>query len=121
MIINSGGDSYRKGKLTLLWSGGNSDPVAFAAQTISLDLRGYDTLYIVSVVSTTTKVMTTNVIMNDSDISHLIGLNSGAHTYARTVTLTDEGITFSTGQTMYNGAVSASSNLYVIPIAIYGY
>lgn len=124
MIINTGGDSRKNRELQLLWT--NPDAYAeklnaMASQTLDLDATGYETLYIVTVLSTDVKFIKTDVVMPGIAPQQTIGYNNGTTTYVRTVTITDAKLNIGSAYKMANASPTAVDNKYVIPMYIYGY
>ena len=124
MIINTGGDSRKNRELQLLWI--NPDAYAeklkaMASQTLDFNVTGYETLYIVTVLSTDVKFIKTDVVMPGIATQQTVGYNNGTTTYVRTVTITDEKLTIGSAYKMANASPTAVDNKYVIPMYIYGY
>jgi hypothetical protein len=116
-----------KTKMTLLWTNPNSSSAAFSAQTISLDLSGYDLVYFL-----------VRVYVNDSNVvsktftstcpvgigQHLLSCNSYYDTGVngvRQVGVSTTGISVSSGK-LWNpyGNQRDNNNYCAIPYKIYG-
>lgn len=114
---------------TLLWT--NPSPLSsagFAAQTLSLDLSKYEGVLIESLINTNSTLdgFRMPVYVPKDGVQKYVeagqlkvvppASNFGATIYSRLVTVTDSGITFSTG---YAGP-STTNNTACIPYRIYG-
>ena len=105
------------GGWTSLWT--NSSPSSdFAAQTIPLDLSGWNLIAVLA--KTTTSGNTTSVFLaavGTGSILSVPNLGSTQYFYKRTMDVQTTGVTFSTGYRNTSGTSGAS---YCIPTAIYG-
>ena len=105
------------GGWTSLWT--NSAPSSdFAAQTIPLDLSGWNLIAVLA--KTTTSGNTTSVFLaavGTGSILSVPNLGSTQYFYKRTMDVQTTGVTFSTGYRNTSGTSGAS---YCIPTAIYG-
>ena len=112
--VPGGGGS---GGWTSLWT--NSSPSSdFAAQTIPLDLSGWNLIAVLA--KTTTSGNTTSVFLaavGTGSILSVPNLGSTQYFYKRTMDVQTTGVTFSTGYRNTSGTSGAS---YCIPTAIYG-
>ena len=125
MRYGSGRDSYGKsgsygdsGLFHLVWE--NPNPTSsFAAQTIDVDLTDYDWFAIETRWSTSSDLVIPLCIYKVDESRHIISLSNDAsnRTGGRqfTYSISNQSISFEGGY--YNGS---SSNVNVIPIAIYG-
>ena len=103
------------GAVTKLWE--NASPTsAFAAQTISLDLSGYDAISIYYKNKTNGSAPQSTGVVPIGDSVILYYMTSDALSQRRTATISDSGVTFTTG---YSG--SSESTACAIPVIIYGY
>ena len=107
---------------TLLWT--NPNPTSnFAAQTILLDLNGYDAVDVVTVVSRSSGKMGSYRIFFGAPVSQgLLFLGDDATKHARNLTLYTDGITFQNGyyQYMTSGSSKTTDAGQAIPYKIYG-
>ena len=105
------------GSWTSLWT--NSAPSSdFSAQTVPLDLSGWNLIAILA--KTTTTGNTTSVFLaavGTGSILSVPNLGSTQYFYKRTMDVQTTGVTFSTGYRNTSGTSGAS---YCIPVAIYG-
>ena len=105
------------GSWTELWT--NSSPSSdFAAQTIPLDLSGWNLIAVLA--KTTTSGNTTSVFLaavGTGSILSVPNLGSTQYFYKRTMDVQTTGVTFSTG---YRNTTGTSGASYCIPTAIYG-
>ena len=105
------------GSWTSLWT--NSAPSSdFAAQTVPLDLSGWNLIAILA--KTTTTGNTTSVFLaavGTGSILSVPNLGSTQYFYKRTMDVQTTGVTFSTG---YRNTTGTSGASYCIPVAIYG-
>lgn len=105
----------------LLWE--NASPTSeFAAQTISLDLSGYDAFLIVSNwASNTVRLFAQICFLGENGVYRINGSTSNARFYAasRVATIAANGITF-TAATEATASTSSSTDGSVIPYKIYG-
>lgn len=115
------------GFMTLLWT--NASPTSnFAAQTVSLDLSGYDAVFVISNLMTTGENNTgvfvrkglateTNIVMYGAIVAA-----SAMTVQRRGVTATDTGVVFSDAKLKAATSTSAGSkeNSRCIPLYIYG-
>ena len=106
----------------LLWT--NPNPISnFAAQTISLDLSGYDAVDVVAVASRASGKMGTCRIYFDAPVAQgLYLLGDDATKHARDLTLYSDRITFQNGyyQYMASGSSKTTDSGQAIPYKIYG-
>lgn len=115
---SGGGGSGGGITMTPLWN--NPSPTAaFAAQTVSLDLSGYDAVIILCVTDRTTSPLRhfmSNIMLVDGNNWSLWGVGGAStYTYNRMVDVLTTGLTFSTGYR--NGSASTDR---CVPITIYG-
>ena len=105
------------GSWTSLWT--NSAPSSdFSAQTVPLDLSGWNLIAILA--KTTTTGNTTSVFLaavGTGSILSVPNLGSTQYFYKRTMDVQTTGVTFSTG---YRNTTGTSGASYCIPVAIYG-
>lgn len=106
----------------LLWT--NPNPTSnFAAQTISLDLSGYDAVDVVAVVSRTSGRMGMCRLFVGAPVDQSLAvLGDDATKHARDLTLYSDGITFQNGyyQYMASGSSKTTDAGQAIPYKIYG-
>ena len=115
---NAGGRGGNSSLFTLLWS--NPSPTSsFAAQTININLNAYSWFAIETRWSTSSDLVIPLCFYKVDESRHIISLSNDAsnRTGGRqfTYSISNQSITFEGGY--YNGS---SSNVNVIPIAIYG-
>lgn len=110
--------------MKLLWS--NASPTSgFAAQTISLDLSGYDFVAIQHRWGTTVEDYHFSIV-GKSKKTHLKQLENASYANviltSRGVTVTNTGVTFEAGysKTIYSSSSGGSQATSLIPVAIYG-
>lgn len=111
----SSGGGYRR---DLLWT--NPSPTAsFAAQTVSLDLSGYDEVEIVSVRSTTSTIYGCDTIKKQYSPGSVSVLGNAANVQPvyRSVQVSDTGVTFTTG---YLSGNTGNNAVWAVPVAIFG-
>lgn len=112
----SGGGSGGGITMSLIWT--NPNPTAtFAAQTVSLDLSGYDAIGIIPLFSTSVQYPAfMQIYINTPSTVVLNTYASDSNRQGgRTVTISSNGLQFSAGN--YNGS---ASNGNIIPYKIYG-
>lgn len=109
LAIASGG-----AKMDLLWTNPNST-ASFDAQTLALDLSGYSLLVFV-LRDFTGRIYYNADIAIKSSYPQWINAQFSDYHYERQVTITDSGITFSTG---YRNMASFGGTVCV-PVEIYG-
>ena len=125
MIINASGYDEGRPKLTLLWTNPNPTAEFKANQVAEFDRGDYSVLYIACLASDKYQYLTTTPVINDANIvGQTVRCRAGMTAGSRTITLSDNGIIFSTGtyeSCATNGSLSASTGTkYVIPYKIYG-
>ena len=106
------------GSWTSLWT--NSAPSSdFSAQTVPLDLSGWNLIAILGKTSTSGTAYNITFIMPNGDtfIMTVGNATSTQYFYKRTVSADANGVTFSTG---YRNTTGTSGASYCIPVAIYG-
>lgn len=110
----SGGGSGGGITMSLLWT--NPSPTSnFAAQTVSLDLSGFDAVMVVMKLKKDLIYVSWNFgFIGDTAIMSIKG-NATGTMYGRTAEINAQGIVFGTGY-----SASTSSNEYGIPAKIYG-
>lgn len=105
----------------LLWT--NPDTAsAFSAQTVSLDLSGYDAVYI-PMVYTSGYVYAAPIILTDGIASFIRFPSNSGNTLrylSRSVTASSSGVSFTECTRYQQGSSSTTSNADLIPKAIYG-
>jgi hypothetical protein len=101
---------------TLLWTN-NSPTSSFGAQSVSIDLSDYQGVDIVWRWSTSDTGMFRQSF--DKDTSSMIFSMANTRTY-RELTVSDSGVTFTTGYYAAYNASAATSAYYAIPVKIYG-
>lgn len=99
---------------TLLWT--NASPTSsFAAQTVSLDLSGYDAVLVTSCLATTATNQDNAMLVMVGDSARLCGTDNANNAFNRDLTVLSSGVQFYTGQTG-----TSSQNGSRIPLKIYG-
>lgn len=109
----TGGSSGGGVTCDLLWTNPNPDS-NFSAQTVTLDLSGYDAVLVVVRLVATTQYHNTNICMVGLT-AILNGVDTGGARYARTADVTTTGIVF--GQGYASGTANARN---AVPENIYG-
>lgn len=101
--------------MTLLWT--NPDPTSsFAAQTVSVDLSGYDAIEIVGTGGVQTPRLFINKMLVDGNNWAMFSVSgASSYYYNRHVDVLTTGLTFSTG---YRNGTAGTG--YCIPLKIYG-
>lgn len=112
--INGGGGGGGGVTVTLVWT--NPNPTSnFAAQTLSLDLSGYDAVAIVSrQAGNTDRVSWDFALIGETIVTQVKNMAS-ATIYGRSAEATSSGIVFGNG---YAGSTAGATN--AIPVKIYG-
>lgn len=117
-------------KINLLWT--NSAPTNFSAQTISLDLSQYDMVKIVCspwgsnnewyttdiFVGTDSRLMFLKIL--DTQYNDQTGTAQVINGTDRAVSVSTTGVTFGTGQMIYDGRFYKNWDSRAIPVKIYG-
>lgn len=111
--------------MKLLWE--NPDPTAeFAAQTIALDLSGYDDLYVIYDWAVGNNYLYSQLVPIDDGRYCLSGAypsgtaSEGSASIVRQVTFGNSGIVFSDAGMGYTGSGRTTRNNMCIPLKIYG-
>ena len=99
----------------LLWTNASSSS-SFAAQTVSLDLSGYDIILIIGVFSANYNTVLAPVFSTVGEKGQLIFVGQNGKVGSRDMTVTATGVQFDVG---YYDATS-DKNAYAIPLKIYG-
>ena len=122
-LTSTSSGEYKK----LLWS--NNSSGSFAAQTISLDLAGYDCVEVWFYTSSDSDPLLTNVITlevgqkNRAAIIHSLGAaGTNENTGSRQVVINSNGVVFSdyTYKNRRSGGTLTTANEFAIPYKIYG-
>lgn len=101
--------------MTLLWTNVD-DESAFAAQTLSLSLGGYDAVLIKFKLSASGTIYANTIgFVGEQTTLYSSNASTTSYTYKRYATVTTSDITFSTG---YRGTTAGTS--YAIPCEVYG-
>ena len=105
-------------KIDLLWT--NQSPgTSFAAQTVVLDLAGYDFVMVLAATGTTAVNAETFIALVDDGASYNIFLRnyntSTQYNYLRRFTVDNSGVTFASGL-----RDTTENNTYAIPQKIFG-
>lgn len=101
--------------MTLLWTNVD-DESAFAAQTLSLNIGGYDAVLIKFKLATNVSTYANTIgFVGERTTLYSSNASTTSYTYKRYATITTSDITFSTG---YRGATAGTS--YAIPCEVYG-
>ena len=124
MLINTCDYSDNASAITLLWE--NPSPTTtFAAQTINLDLSGYEMMYVLHMAATDYQYLSITPLINDPDIGeqHIMSY-AGTTISERGASVTDSGIVFTSGTYIKSSSSGTLSNGtgtgYAIPYRIYG-
>lgn len=101
--------------MTLLWTNVD-DESAFAAQTLSLNIGGYDAVLIKFKLAANVSTYANTIgFVGERTTLYSSNASTTSYTYKRYATVTTSDITFSTG---YRGATAGTS--YAIPCEVYG-
>ena len=101
--------------MTLLWTNVD-DESAFAAQTLSLNIGGYDAVLIKFKLAANVSTYANTIgFVGERTTLYSSNASTTSYTYKRYATITTSDITFSTG---YRGATAGTS--YAIPCEVYG-
>lgn len=101
--------------MTLLWTNVD-DESAFAAQTLSLNIGGYDAVLIKFKLATNVSTYANTIgFVGEQTTLYSSNASTTSYTYKRYATVTTSDITFSTG---YRGTTAGTS--YAIPCEVYG-
>ena len=101
--------------MTLLWTNVD-DESAFAAQTLSLSLGGYDAVLIKFKLTASGSIYANTIgFVGEQTTLYSSNASTTSYTYKRYATVTTSDITFSTG---YRGTTAGTS--YAIPCEVYG-
>lgn len=119
MRYGSGDNGNRSTGVTmkLLWTNPNPDS-NFAAQTVSVNLSGYDFFAIVPIFSVASpNIIPMQVFTCDDSTSHVLAITarSNSNNGGRLITFSTSGLTFTSAT--YSGS---TNNSYAIPYKIYG-
>ena len=124
MIVNANGYSDKSATVDLLWEN-NAPKTVFAAQTLNIDLSGYEMLYVVFITATDYTYLNVSMLVNDPSINkQMIASRAGMVQSRRDISLTNNTIAFGNGifsKNSANGTVSnGNGTKYAIPYRIYG-
>ena len=134
LFVNTGGSlrqilmndiSVGGGMMDLLWE--NPNPSAeFAAQTVNVNLSGYDTIEIVTTFSAGgTNRFRTKLALGEntllSTVGEVVGASMKMYMVGRNCSTNANGVIFNTGGYKYfDAAAFVESNTYAVPYRIYG-
>ena len=120
---NNNGNGKKGMGMSLLWE--NTDTTSsYSAQTVAIDLTGYDAVFVIFCSSTTSDAIVAQgfAFMDRSTIIRYPSYSgSTMRFYGRTVTVSNSGISISAGSYRQQGSSSeTTANDRIIPVRIYG-
>lgn len=106
------------GKCDLLWS--NTNPTtSFAAQTVAVDLSGYDFVMVIAYESTSADVEMSATIRNGVGVKGRLFLMANSRQF-RAIEISSTGVTFGVGRSGAVGSNAVEDNTAAVPVYIYG-
>ena len=113
-VVLDADDVGAMSKWDLLWT--NASPSSsFAAQTVSLDLSGYDAVLVTSCLATSATNQDNAMLVMVGDSARLCGTDNANNAFNRELTVLSSGVQFYSGQTG-----TSSQNASRIPLKIFG-
>lgn len=105
-------------KMDLLWT--NPSPTSeFSAQTVSVDLSGYDAFYVECTVQSSYPTLKSSSVILANSSSTCSGIDGGGYVRSRTITCNNNGFTTESGRYVQKDGQGVANDS-CIPYRIYG-